>query len=166
MKNVFFLLMLMASFTISCGNTAASNTSKENADSAASTVKEDPKPDPKSDDTTIEGFWAMFKKAVASGNMANIEALIHFGALTKADIESTGEIYFQDKEALAFIAKSTTEDLKPNDSTFDGITVEDVHQYTINFNTTVDGDTYESALMYFVAKVGGKYRLVYLAAAG
>ena len=167
MRKLFFLLMLIASFMMSCGNPTASNTTNDNpSDSTANRVKEDPKADPTSDDSTLEGFWTMFKKAVASGNMANIEKLIHFGAITKEDLASSGEIYFQDKDALAHIAKSTVEDVKPNDSTFEGVTAEDVHQYTISFNTVVDGDTFESSLMYFVGKVGGKYRLVYLAAAG
>lgn len=160
--SLLLLLTLLSFLVVSCDNQARiSDKNDENPKDTTTNVQSE-ELTTKADDASFDAFWELFKKAVASADKAAIQRLTKFGALTQEEFESTFEIFFEDKEAKSFFEKSTAADATPNESTFEGVTVSDVRQFSISFTNEVG----ESSLMYFFGKVDGKYRLVYLAAAG
>jgi hypothetical protein len=122
---------------------------------------------PSADDKAWKKFFKEFKAAVSSGNKDLIYKMTDFSAIDKEDFDSVSEIFFEG-EAKEKFAKAKSSDAKPSEQEFDGLGVaKDCMQLSFEEKGSDDeGNVYESALIFYFAKVKGKYKLVYLMAAG
>lgn len=119
------------------------------------------------DDKSWPGYFKMFQAAVKSGDKAKVMSLCDFSAMSKDDFNDAYE-YFFEEDAKKKIAKAKHKNAEKTEQDFEGLSnAKDFMLLNFRENgNNEDGEEYESALIYYFAKVKGKYRLVYLMAAG
>jgi hypothetical protein len=158
MKNrLFYYLMFI--LLISCSN---------KLQAAAEVATVETKTEETAEDQSWSGFWEIFQKAVASGDKSKIAALTDFSALRQSDFDDAFEVFFSGEAKYKFGKAKVKDARKTEAQDFEGLkNAKNFMQLSFEEKgSDEEGNVYESALIYYFAKVNGKYKLVYLFAAG
>ena len=119
------------------------------------------------DDRTWPGFFKMLQTAVKSGDKNKITSLCDFTAMTKEDFNENYEYFFlgDAKKSFAKAKQNDAEKAKPEIEGLANAT--EFYQLTFSYKEKdEDGEVEESELIYYIAKIKGRFRIVYLEAAG
>jgi hypothetical protein len=119
------------------------------------------------DDKTWPGFFKILQTAVKSGDKNKIISLCDFSAMSKEEFNEDFEYFFQGDAKKSF-ARAKQNDAKKEKFELEGLSnATEFYQLTFYYTEKdEDGDVEESALIYYFAKVKGKFRLVSLELAG
>lgn len=122
---------------------------------------------PENDDKSWPGFFKIMQTAVKSGDKGKISALCDFSAMTRAEFNENYEYFFEGDGKKKFL-KAKQNDAEKIKQDFEGLSnATEFYQITFNFiEKDEDGDEEESALIYYFAKIKGKFRLIKLEMAG
>jgi hypothetical protein len=119
------------------------------------------------DDKSWPGFFKILQTAVKSGDKNKIMSLCDFSVMNKDDFNENYEFFFLDDAKKSF-AKAKQNDAKKTKFELEGLTnATEFYQLTFNYNEKdEDGEVEESSIIYYFAKVKGRFRIVNLELAG
>jgi hypothetical protein len=119
------------------------------------------------DDNSWPGFFKLIQTAVKSGDKNKIMSLCDFTIMTKAEFNEDFEFFFSGDGKKRFV-KAKQNDAEKIKQDFEGLSnATEFYQITFNFiEKDEDGDEDESSLIYYFAKIKGKFRLIKLEMAG
>jgi hypothetical protein len=122
---------------------------------------------PENDDKSWPGFFKLIQTAVKSGDKNKIMSLCDFSVMSKAEFNEDFEFFFEGdgKKKFTKAKQNEAEKIKQD---FDGLSnATEFYQITLNFTEKdEDGEVEESSLIYYFAKIKGKFRLIKLEMAG
>jgi hypothetical protein len=114
------------------------------------------------DDKSWPGFFKILQTAVKSGDKTKISSLCDFSAMTRVEFNENYEYFFQGDAKKSF-AKAKQNDAKKVKEEFEGLkNATEFYQLTFTYIEKEDGEVEESALIYYFAKVNGKFKIVSL----
>ncbi len=112
-------------------------------------------------------YFKQFQAAVKSGDKARIKKLCDFSSLGEPTFDEIFS-YFFEGESKDKILKAKHNDAEYTDQNFKGLenAKNNMQLNFVEIGSDEEGNVYESATIYYFAKVKKKYKLVYLMAAG
>ena len=119
------------------------------------------------DDKSWPGFFKILQTAIKSGDKNKIMSLCDFSVMNKDDFNENYEFFFMGDAKKSF-AKAKQNDAKKIKFELEGLTnATEFYQLTFNYTEKdEDGEVEESSIIYYFAKVKGKFRIVNLELAG
>jgi len=119
------------------------------------------------DDKSWPGFFKILQTAVKNGDKNKITSLCDFSGMTKADFNENYEFFFLGDAKKSF-SKAKHNDAKKTKFELEGLNnAGEFYELTFYYKEKdEDGEVEESAIIYYFAKINGRFRIVNLELAG